>query len=158
MQSLLASAEWLAAQGDLEQAYRNAMLAQHLAEKSQLTFGPLDREPGEVGQSVWNQVQIQRGAAAVAELNLPKPRLPSGAGRRPVPSDAFPGRDAGNWQQTAGATSAIAADGSLPVIALRGHQPRTRGCLLRVRCPRPLRPPHQRNSITSPPPRLLRIR
>lgn len=115
VQSLLAAAEWMASQGQLEEAYRNAMLAQHLAEYSHLQFGPLDRNPNEVCQAIWDRAQAERGLAAVT-LSLPKPKLPAGAERRAVPRNAFPGRDANSWQKSD-------ATEPLPVIAPRGTDP-----------------------------------
>lgn len=118
VQSLLASAEWLAQRGDLEEAYRNAILAQHLAEYAGLRIDPQDRQPVEVTQRIWEQIQ-QRDSSSELALNLPKPQLPSGASRRAVPQDAFPGSERTSWQKSA-STADLAA---LPVISPQGKSP-----------------------------------
>ena len=115
VQSLLVTADWLAGQGDLEQAYRNAMLAQRLADHGGLHFGPHDRQPTEVSRRIWEQIQGRDSSGELAK-SLPAPKLPSAASRRPVPKGAFPGSDLVTWQKATGPSAIIPADGAMPVI------------------------------------------
>lgn len=118
VQSLLAAAEWLADRGDLEEAYRNAMLAQHLTDHAGLQLKAGDRHPSEVGQRIWVAMNRREDSIDIAR-QLPKPRLPSGAQSQPLPNGTFPIQDRLGWTKTDGPSSLIADANAMPVIVPR---------------------------------------
>jgi hypothetical protein len=121
VQSLLTTAEWMAARGELEQAYRNAMLAQHLADYGSVTIGPHDRSPAETAHKIWELAQRSGRGDAITQ-RLPKPKLPSAATRAPVPDDAFPVKAGLGWERTEGPSALPQIDGAFPVIAPRSSE------------------------------------
>lgn len=118
VQSLLAAADWQVSRGELEEAYRNVILAQQLAERGAVTFGPRDRHPTDVAQKVWEALSRERGATEIAR-SLPPPKLPDGARRRPVPPDAFAAAGERSWRMSGGQSEFGPDRDPLPVVEPR---------------------------------------
>ncbi len=72
LQGFLAAADWQLQEGNLHQAYRNALLAQRIAEREQIQFGPGDRRPSELVAEIWNQIQAQQSGSEYVAANRPR--------------------------------------------------------------------------------------
>lgn len=118
VQALLAAANWQAERGELEEAYRNVVLAQRLADRAQVTYGPRDRRPEDLAQRIWEAVQRDREVNQIAR-SLPPPKLPPAAQRRPVPENAFAAGGEQSWRQAEGTGQLRAAPDSLPTVTPR---------------------------------------
>ncbi|MFV0442479.1 MAG: hypothetical protein ACK5Q5_02800 [Planctomycetaceae bacterium] len=129
VQSLLTTAEWLASRGELDQAYRNAILAQHLAEYGKVSFGPADRRPSDVVHHIWQTMHETETGRALAEA-VPKPResTPASAAETSArlavaskaPAGTFPAKNGFGWEKADGPSTLIPDASALPVIAPRG--------------------------------------
>ncbi|MEZ6055111.1 MAG: hypothetical protein R3C01_00260 [Planctomycetaceae bacterium] len=64
VQSLLAAAEWHIQNGELEQAYRNTITAQQLADSEGIVFVPGDRRPTEVSKEIWKRIDSGRNESS----------------------------------------------------------------------------------------------
>ncbi len=118
VQALLAAANWQAERGELEEAYRNVVLAQRLADRAQLTYGPRDRRPEDLAQRIWEAYQRDRQVSELAR-SLPPPKLPPAAERRPIPENAFAAGGAQTWRQVDKASLLPTGSDSLPVVTPR---------------------------------------
>jgi hypothetical protein len=118
VQALLAAANWQAERGELEEAYRNVVLAQRLADRARLTYGPRDRRPEDLAQRIWEAFQRDRQVNELAR-SLPPPKLPPAAQRRPIPENVFAAGGAQSWRQVDGASLPRSESDSLPVVTPR---------------------------------------
>jgi hypothetical protein len=96
VQSLLAAAEWQIEQGDLQQAYRNAIVAQRLMDQERVVIAQGERRPVDVARKVWRLMHEQSKPAAGSTA----PEVQLAAQQEPVeaPADAFPAGRGRGWQ------------------------------------------------------------